>query len=153
MAWVRTHSESLTIMGGKWASRTEIGILKAGVQVLKLRYLVPSPLKSGEKVADRPDEGAFEEGRVPERPPHPNRLRSCGVIIRACNPANDSGERGPIAAIQLEMSNFKNSRLAPVSSTLPRWESLPKALSRSSKHRTKFYQESSDGLHSFKRTL
>ena len=32
---------------------------------------------SGEKVADRPDEGAFVEGRVLKRPPHPGPLPQC----------------------------------------------------------------------------
>ena len=39
--------------------------------VLKLRCIVPSPSKSGEKVADRPDEGAFEQRRMREKHPHP----------------------------------------------------------------------------------
>jgi hypothetical protein len=39
--------------------------------VLKLRAIVPSPPKSGQKVAVRPDEGASEEGCVQEAPPHP----------------------------------------------------------------------------------
>ena len=36
---------------------------------LTLRHsTVPSPLKSGEKVADRPDEGALEDGRAAYKP-------------------------------------------------------------------------------------
>ena len=40
---------------------------------LTLRHsTVPSPPKSGEKVADRADEGALVDGRVREMPPHPS---------------------------------------------------------------------------------
>jgi hypothetical protein len=35
--------------------------------------IIPSPFSpSGEKVADRPDEGAFVDGSELKRPPHPN---------------------------------------------------------------------------------
>ena len=63
---------------------------------------VPSPLYSGEKVADRPDEGAFSR-EIPARhailfPPHPIPLPRivCGQVLSAGNRfgANDSGERG-----------------------------------------------------------
>ena len=53
---------------------------------------------SGEKEADRPDEGAFRDGRVRENPPHPALSpKSFAAMLRrpvGCSHANDSGERG-----------------------------------------------------------
>ena len=53
--------------------------------VLKLRNIVPSPPKSGEKVADRPDEGAFEHCNVREKPPHPALSPKSFAATRLCN--------------------------------------------------------------------
>jgi hypothetical protein len=59
---------------------------------------VPSPPISGEKVADRPDEGAAQEGRVREIPPHPalspKSFAATLLCHAVCNHANDLGERG-----------------------------------------------------------
>jgi hypothetical protein len=97
---------------------------------LKLRYLVPSPPKSGEKVADRPDEGAFEKGSVREKPPHPCLSPKSFAASRLCNSsvqtANDLGERGQNSAMQPKVRNFKtasngikHSANSPAASALP----------------------------------
>ena len=62
----------------------------------KLRYAVPSPPKSGEKVADRPDEGFLARKECEQKPPHPLPQVVCDTLT--CNMtrqlANDLGERG-----------------------------------------------------------
>ncbi len=56
---------------------------------------------SGEKVAARPDEGAFVEGSVQERPPHPNPLPQFFARTLPCNttqhPQRIGGEGGNMA--------------------------------------------------------
>ncbi len=46
---------------------------------------VPSPPISGEKVADRPDEGAVKDGRVRENPPHPLPQIVCVNAVPFCS--------------------------------------------------------------------
>ena len=54
---------------------------------------VPSPPGKGEKVADRPDEGAFEQGSVPEKPPHPTLSPKSFAASRLCNSSVQSRKR------------------------------------------------------------
>ena len=59
---------------------------------------------SGEKVADRPYQGAFGDGRVRENPPHPALSpKSFAATLRrpvSCSHANDLGERGHYPAVR-----------------------------------------------------
>ncbi len=82
---------------------------------------------SGEKVADRPDEGAFGKGRVRGNPPHPALSpKSIAATLRptvGCSHANDSGERGQYRTVRTapirdkqeltKSSTFAQPRLAP----------------------------------------
>ena len=58
----------------------------------------PSPPKSGEKVADRPDEGPVQDVNLRKKPPHPSPLRQfvCDHTAKKNHAisANKSGERG-----------------------------------------------------------
>jgi hypothetical protein len=51
-----------------------IGFTHVRSALLWLCCTDPSPPNSGEKVADRPDEGALVDGSVQKRPPHPTPL-------------------------------------------------------------------------------
>ena len=84
---------------------------------------------SGEKVADRPDEGAFRDGGVRENPPHPALSpKSIAAMLRhrvGCSHANDLGERGHFRTVRtaqirdkedLTKSNtFAQPRVGPAS--------------------------------------
>ena len=75
-------------------------------------HYVPSPPKSGEKVADRPDEGACSVGSVREekQPPHPSPLPQfvCEHATQLCGVeyANKLRERGQIIAVQFTSCQF-----------------------------------------------
>lgn len=60
----------------------------------------PSPLSSGEKVADRPDEGVVEPAIVRTKPPHhavsPNSLAATLRHFTGCKHANELEEKGTL---------------------------------------------------------
>ena len=70
------------------------------------RSTVPSPPKSGEKVAGRPDEGAILAGRVREMPPHPNPLPQF-VCVQAVQDyyAKSSNKMGGTGGGKMAMPN------------------------------------------------
>ncbi len=70
--------------------------------------IVPSPLYSGEKVSDRPDEGAFEYRSEREKPLFPlNRLQSHSSLTHHARPQTIRGDRGHCRDLQLNAANFK----------------------------------------------
>ena len=84
---------------------------------LMLRHsTVPSPPKSGEKVADRPDEGPVQDVNLRKMPPHPSPLPQfvCDHAAEKNHAisANKSGERGQCGAVQLGPAKELLSRFA-----------------------------------------
>ena len=79
---------------------------------LTLRHSTfPSPPKSGEKVADRPDEGPVQDVNLRKKPPHPSPLPQfvCDHTAKKNHAisANKSGERGQSGAVHLLLSETR----------------------------------------------
>jgi|GEM_PF-347180 len=90
LLFFRKAIRGLALGAAKIEFPRELGYLNFDSHLALPMSQVPFPPNSGEKVADRPDEGAFEDGNVQTKAPHPVKLSetmNVSVLIPARNEA------------------------------------------------------------------